>query len=525
MKVGGKMAYDGTLKFDTAIDQKGFESGLKSIESSATKAGKALAPLSIGAGLIAGASLNAAIELEAMSAKYTTVFKGFTDVSDAFIEDFQKLTPATTAQAQAFASGIQDLLVPMGFAREEATGMTGELMHVIGALANFNSGTETAESVTQKFQGALTGEYDGLKSLGIQLDANTVKQKAVEMGLVSQGEEVTKQVAAQVLLQEAYRQSGDALTAYNEKNLDTKTKIELLKTELLDAGAKLMESFLPVLTDIVDGVRAGVEAFSNLPQPVQDAIGALTVLVAVASPLLLLIGSLAGAITNITALFAGFTPAVATATAATATAGAAATGAAGGVGLLGTAFAVISSPIALAIGAIAAIGLIIYGLWGDTEEFKNFWVSVWEKIKAAPGKAMDDIKADLAQWKEIGTKIVTGIFNGIKAGWQDIENWINDKFGWLDKKLNDWGLGGGTTKAQDAGLKPRVSGTYATGMSNISKDMTLTVHRGEKIVPANQSNADTQLLQQVVSELRELKRVTYNQPYVQRNILRTEGGR
>lgn len=42
------------------------------------------------------------------------------------------------------------------------------------------------------------------------------------------------------------------------------------------------------------------------------------------------------------------------------------------------------------------------------------------------------------------------MFGGIKAGWQEIEDWINDKFGWLDNKLSDWGMAGGGTKVQDS---------------------------------------------------------------------------
>ncbi|MCC5894831.1 MAG: hypothetical protein JJU16_05155 [Alkalibacterium sp.] len=50
----------------------------------------------------------AAMDLEATEAKYYTVFGNMSDQSDEFIKEFQKLTPATKAEARSMASGIQD---------------------------------------------------------------------------------------------------------------------------------------------------------------------------------------------------------------------------------------------------------------------------------------------------------------------------------------------------------------------------------------------------------------------------------
>lgn len=257
-----------------SLDNKEFDKGVSDATNSgktfaskmggfATGAMKTVGTLSVAIGgaltAIGGFSLNSAMELEASEAKYKTVFGEFTDTSDAFLKEFQKLTPATTAEVRNMASGIQDMLVPLGFAREEATNMTGEFMHVIGALTNFNSGTETAESVSAKFTAAMTGELDGLKSLGIQLDADTVKQKAVEMGLAATTKEVGKQEIAQVVLSEAYKQSGDALAAYNEESLDAKTKFGLLKAEIQDVSAEMGSKFLPIVNDTLGALKDGFE--------------------------------------------------------------------------------------------------------------------------------------------------------------------------------------------------------------------------------------------------------------------------
>ena len=89
-------------------------------------------------------------------------------------------------------------------------------MHLIGALTNFNSATKSAEDVSGAFQSSLSGEYDSLKGLGIQVNETIVKQQAVAMGLASSTDAVSNAAKAQAVLELAYQQSGDALAAYNE---------------------------------------------------------------------------------------------------------------------------------------------------------------------------------------------------------------------------------------------------------------------------------------------------------------------
>lgn len=212
----------------------------------------------------------AATQLEATEAKFNTVFDGMTVMSQGFIDDFQKLTPVSESSARAMASGIQDLLIPMGFARDEATKMTGETFNLIGALTNFNSATHSAEDVSSAFQSALTGEYQSLKALGIQVDSTTVKEKAVAMGLSRTTNEVTNQAEAIALMELAYEQSGDALNAYNQDSLDTISRMGILKQGFIDTFAEAGQSLLPKINDTLikfqgylPTIEAGIYAFAS----------------------------------------------------------------------------------------------------------------------------------------------------------------------------------------------------------------------------------------------------------------------
>lgn len=210
-------------------------------------------------------------QLEATEAKYSTVFAGMTNSADRFITEFQALTPATVAEARSMASGMQDLLVPMGMQRERATEMTGEYMHLIGALTNFNSATRSAEDVSSAFQSSLSGEYDSLKGLGIQVNETIVKQQAVAMGLASNTNAVSNAAKAQAVLELAYQQSGDALAAYNENALDTTTRMQLLQKGFRDAFGEAGQTALPQINSLLMQVQArmpqinsAIVTFSNV---------------------------------------------------------------------------------------------------------------------------------------------------------------------------------------------------------------------------------------------------------------------
>lgn len=230
-----------------------------------------------------------AAQLEATEAKYNTVFAGMTSAADQFMARFQALTPATTAEVRSMASSLQDLLIPMGLQRAEATAMTGDYMHIIGALTNFNSATVRAEDVAASFQSALTGEYDSLKGLGIQINETIVKQQAVAMGLAANINAVNNAAKAQAVLELAYRQSGDALAAYNAEALDTTTRMQLLQKGFQDTFSLAGQTLLPQINvalarvqtympQITAGIYTFIGVFSEF---IQVATGAFSLLMTV----------------------------------------------------------------------------------------------------------------------------------------------------------------------------------------------------------------------------------------------------
>lgn len=337
--------------------------------------------------LVGKFALDMAFQLDATNAKFNTVFGEMADSIDTYIKDFQKLSPVTKAEARSMAAGFQDLLVPMGFARDTATTMTKEFMNLSGALYNANSDTRTQEEVSLALQSAMTGEYESLKALGIIIDADTVKRKAQSMGLADANGEISNQAEAQAVLQLITEQSTDAVAAFTEANLDAKTKVGIAFSAIKDVGAEVFQRFLPAIGRASDKVKELAEKFGNLPAKTQDMILAFAGIIAAIGPVLLVVGSLAGAVSKVLGLFSiggGLSSVLGSTTAAAGMTATATTG-------LGAALSTLLAPVAIIGGAIAGLIAIFVGAWKNSEIFRDSVGNAFESIKNTISSAMGRI--------------------------------------------------------------------------------------------------------------------------------------
>lgn len=87
--------------------------------------------------------------------------------------------------------------------------------------------------------------------------------------------------------------------------------------------------------------------------------------------------------------------------------------------------AMTANPIGLVIAAIAALVAGFIYLWNNSEGFRNFWIGLWDKIKAVVGVAVDVVKAI---WNGLVTA-ATAVANAVSAAWNGLVtafNWVKD---------------------------------------------------------------------------------------------------
>ena len=280
--------------------------------------------------------------------KFRVVFGEFADDMDSFVDDLRTRMAIPRRQIVAMASGIQDLLVPMGFAREEATNMTKEMLELANQIAVFND--VSPQQVLEAMQSGLVGASQPLRRFGIDASVAALEQVALSEGLIDAEQsfskldaETRKSVQAQALMIQMTKQSSDAIEGY-ESNMDAIIpRFNDFMATIQDLAAEIGEVLLPVLDKILkEHILPLIESFKGLDDQTKKNIVIIAGLVAAVGPLLIVMGTLLSSITTIIAVVKG----------------------------LGVVIAFLAaSPIAI---LVTAIGILAFMIW------KN-----WDQIKAA----------------------------------------------------------------------------------------------------------------------------------------------
>ncbi len=106
-------------------------------------------------------------------------------------------------------NSFQDVLVPMGLARDEAAGLSKEMVTLAADLGSFNN-IATADAA-RAMQSALVGNHEAVRNLGIQLSATQLDLVAQREGYQKSFQELDALTKMQLRFQEMIRQSSDAV--------------------------------------------------------------------------------------------------------------------------------------------------------------------------------------------------------------------------------------------------------------------------------------------------------------------------
>lgn len=205
--------------------------------------------------------------------------------------------------------------------------------------------------------------------------------------------------------------AADEMARTMQDNMNS--SIEQMMGALESAAIVIQDILAPAISAVADYIGGLAEKFVSAPKWMQTAIVSLGLFAAAVGPILFGIGKLMKLFqtvkVGILALRSGFS----TFNTAISVVG----------GGLKAVFALIAAnPIILLIAAIvAAVAAFIY-FWNTSEEFRNFFIGMWEAIKEAVGVAIEWIKESWASMVEGAKNAV----ESVKQVWADTKQWFAD---------------------------------------------------------------------------------------------------
>jgi hypothetical protein len=260
-------ATKGLDKFDKRVDQSA---------SRSYKAGQQIgngiknsAKLIVGASVIVGAaiagiavkSIRAASDLNETVSKVGVVFGKAGASVLAFGKQAATGLGLSENAADAAAATYGNLFVSMGLTQKKSADMSIALVKLAGDLASFNN-IDPAEAL-EKLRAGLTGESEPLKTLGININEQTLKAKALELGLVhlTKGQKnytavLTPAVKAQAAYALIFEQSKTAQGDFARTSGGLANQIRILKAQFETLAATIGTKALPQVAKIFQAINA-----------------------------------------------------------------------------------------------------------------------------------------------------------------------------------------------------------------------------------------------------------------------------
>ena len=259
----------GTVQATAEVNMRRFSQGMKQMHREGDRASKQvqhslggigsklrsisfIAQTVFASGLVMGArkSVREFALLEGSLAKFEVVFAGQSREMQAWVDTLRTRLPLANREIIAAAASMQDLLVPMGVAREQATGMTQQWLELAAALAAFND--VPVDQALEAIRSGIAGQSRPLRQFGIDVRETALQQTALEEGLIKTGEAMDDVERQQALLLQAYKQSQDAIDGYEDQLGSTLMMEQELGATFKDTMALIGEGLDPAYKNLLE---------------------------------------------------------------------------------------------------------------------------------------------------------------------------------------------------------------------------------------------------------------------------------
>lgn len=272
--VGGRLAGAST-KANAALSGAAAQGGIAGAAMERLGASSGAAGAAMSGGLAAGALAAAAgigvlgvktvQSASAVNEAINAVNVVFGDAADTILEFSENSARAVgLAQSQflQMAAGLGNISQGMGLTEEASADLSISLTKLAADLASVRD--ENIEDVLVAIRSGLVGETEPLRRFVGNLDKAAVEARALELGLIDVGEELTNQAQVLAFYDLLLEKSNDLQGDFQNTSDSLANAMRIFQAQLEDLSATIGQAFLPAASDLVSDLNDVVEGFNNL---------------------------------------------------------------------------------------------------------------------------------------------------------------------------------------------------------------------------------------------------------------------
>ena len=341
--------------------------------------------------------------------------------------------------------------------RSIMTNLTGDVKLSGAAIGDVTIATTNADGSMRSLSAILAdcrGAFAGMTEAEKANNAEALVGKNAMSGFLAlmnaAPEDIEKVSGAVNNCKDAAKNMADTM----QDNLEG--QLTILKSQLQELAISFGDLLMPVVRSIVSGLQGMVNVLNAMPDGMKRVIMIVALLAAALGPVLIIIGKTLSAIGTIMT----WAPKLA-----------------GAISAVKGAFAALSAtmmanPIAIVIAAIAALVAAFIYLWNTNEEFRQFWIRLWNEIKEVAVQVWTAVSKFLVSaWNGIRT-VITTVMNAIRTVistvWNGIRTIISTVLNGIRGTVNSvWNGIRNTISSVVNGIKNTVSGAFNAMWSGI----------------------------------------------------------